>query len=222
MPGLFCFPYLLTFVKRFIKIISQISNTKPLIMKRIKLQTALFICCSLLLAASCKKDKGSDDGLPPLTFEGKSTIGAKINGVPWVPKGISGPGGITYPTSGGYYAVFNTPLIHIWIKTNDPGGRIDLYVNNYNNYNYLPVGRYVCDKNTNTLPFGSGVINSYCNYWVNNNEYKTDNLHKGWIEILKSDSVNKIISGRFEFEGYNATAGKTYRITEGRFDYRNH
>jgi hypothetical protein len=39
---------------------------------------------------------------------------------------------------------------------------------------------------------------------------------------LKSDSVNKIISGRFEFDGYNSTDGKVYKITEGRFDYKNH
>ena len=57
----------------------------------------------VILSASCKKNNNLDDGLPPLTFEGKNTIGCKINGVPWVPKGISGPGGIQYPTSGGYY-----------------------------------------------------------------------------------------------------------------------
>lgn len=177
---------------------------------------------SALIAASCKKDSSPNDGLPPLTFEGKNTIGCKIDGVPWVPKGVSGPGGIVYPTSGGYYAVFNTSLIHIWIKANDPNGRIDLFVKNYSNYNYLPVGKYICQRNTSSLPFGFGEKHTYGTYWVNNKEYITDSLHTGYIEILKSDSIGKIISGRFEFDGYNATDGKTYKITEGRFDYRNH
>lgn len=183
----------------------------------------LFIAVLLtIISASCKKDSTPGDGLPPLTFEGKNTIGCKINGVAWVPKGITGPGGITYPTSGGYYGVFNSPLVHIWIKTNDPGGHIDLYVRNYNSNNYLQIGRYSCNRNTSSLPFGSGEHHTYGTYWVNGKEYITDDLHSGYIEILKSDSINKIISGRFEFDAYNSTDNKTYKITDGRFDYKNH
>ena len=50
----------------------------------------------------------------------------------------------------------------------------------------------------------------------------TDSLHTGWIDILKSDSINLIISGKFEFTCYNSTDGKSYIITDGRFDYKTH
>lgn len=139
-----------------------------------------------------------------------------------MPKGTSGGGIIVYPTKGGYYAVFNSPLIHIWVQTNDPSGYIDLYIRNYDSYNYIRSGKYYFNKKTESLPFGYGEKHSYGKYEINNMEYITDSLHNGWIDIIKSDSVNKIISGRFEFDAYNSTDGKVYKITEGRFDYTNH
>ena len=183
----------------------------------------VFILLSLfIIGESCKKYNKDDNDLPPLTFEGKNTIGCKINGEPWVPKGNSSGGIIVYPTKGGYYAVFNSPLIHIWIQTNDPSGYVDLFVKNIDSYNYIRSGKYYFNKNTESLPLGVGEKRSYGKYWVNNKEYITDSLHNGWIDIIKSDSVNKIISGRFEFDAYNPTDGKIYKITEGRFDYKNH
>lgn len=186
-----------------------------------KLLLFIALCCALM-GASCKKNNNLDDGLPPLTFEGKNTIGCKINGVPWVPKGISGPGGIQYPTSGGYYEdPFFFQNVHIWIKTYSSDASIELFVRNYNSNKYLTVGKYLLDKSTGDVRFGSGQIHSY-GICKSNAVFMTDNMHTGYIEILKSDSVNKIISGRFEFDGYNAIHSKTYKITEGRFDYRNH
>jgi hypothetical protein len=46
----------------------------------------------------------------------------------------------------------------------------------------------------------------------------TDSLHNGWIEVLKADSVSKIVSGRFEFEAFNPAENKIIKITDGRFD----
>ena len=170
--------------------------------------------------AGCKKELG--DELPPLTSEGKNTFGCKIDGIPWIPKGIYSWTFTDYPTSGGYYGYFNSPLVHIWIKTNDPGGHIALYIKNYDSYNYLKPGRYLLNKKTSSLPFGYGIIHSYGTYWTNDKEYITDSLHTGWIEIIKSDSINSIVSGRFAFDAYNDVVGKTYKITDGRFDYKNH
>src|SRR4051794_766368 len=91
--------------------------------------------CYCLVIAGCKKNK-DDDGLPPLTFEGKNTIGCKIDGKVWIPKGVIDPSGILYPTSGGYYIdPFFFPGIHIWLTTNSPDGRIELFIrNNTNSY----------------------------------------------------------------------------------------
>jgi len=174
----------------------------------------------ILNFAGCKKELG--DELPALTYEGKNTFGCKIDGVSWVPKGIYGWGFTDYPTDGGYYAEYNSPLVHVLIKTSDPGGYIDLYIKNYDSYNFLKPGTYLLNKKTSSLPFGYGIKHSYGTYWTNDKEYITDSFHTGWIELIKSDSVNSIVSGRFEFDAYNDVTGKTYKITDGRFDYKTH
>jgi len=177
-------------------------------------------CC---IQSSCKKNYITNkEELPPLTFTGANTVGCKINGVPWVPKGVYSPGGITYPTSGGYFETAFFPGVHILIETNSPDGYIELFCRNYSGIGYLLPGIYSLNKNTGDIHFGIGQIHNYSYYYTNGKTYFTDNLHNGWIEILKSDSIKKIISGRFEFEGYNSVDGKTYKITEGRFDYTNH
>jgi len=181
---------------------------------------SIIIILITALSNSCTKNIG--DKLPPLTFEGKNTFGCKIDGIPWVPQGRYNWAFIEYPTSGGYYAEYNSPLVHVWIKTNDPGGYIDLYIKNYDSYNYLKPGKYLLNKNTSSRPFGYGIYHSYGACWFNGKEYITDSLHTGWIELLKSDSVNKIVSGRFAFDAYNAIDKKIYKITDGRFDYTNH
>ena len=175
------------------------------------------------MQSGCKKSKvANDDGLPPLTFEGKNTIGCKINGSTWVPKGITNSAGQLYPTSGGYFETAFFPGVHILIATNSPDGYIELFCRNYSGRGYLSPQKYLLNKNTGDIHFGTGQVHSYAYYHTNGKTYFTDSLHNGWIEILKSDSVNKIISGKFEFEAYNPSDTKTYKITEGRFDYRNH
>lgn len=183
----------------------------------------MVIVASYFMHSGCTKNKlGKDDGLPPLTFEGKNTIGCKINGNPWVPNGIVNGSGVTYPTSGGYFETAFFPGVHILIETNSADGYIVLFCRNYSGFGYLPPGKYPLNKNTGDIHFGTGEIHNYGYYHTNGKTYFTDSLHNGWIEILKSDSVNKIISGKFEFDAYNYSEAKTYRITDGRFDYHNH
>jgi hypothetical protein len=178
--------------------------------------------CWLLIAASCKKDDTLGDGLPPLTFEGKNTIGCKINGVPWVPKGMINGTGIIYPTSGGFYGTAFFPGVHILLETNSPDGFIELFCRNYAGQGFIAPGKFFLNKLTGDIHFGVGQIHSYGYYRNNGYTYFTDSLHTGWIELLKSDSLNSIVSGRFEFDAYNATTNKVYHITEGRFDYKSH
>lgn len=183
----------------------------------------LVIAAFCFIQSNCKKNNPDDgDGLPPLTFTGANTIGCKINGQPWVPKGIFGGGVAIYPTQGGYYVDPIFPGVHILIRTHSTDGIIDLFCRNYAGSGHLKPGTYILNRTTQRIIFGYGQIHNYGFYNVNGKEYFTDSLHTGKIEILKSDSINKIISGRFEFDAYNASDGKTYKITEGRFDYTNH
>lgn len=173
-----------------------------------------------MLSSSCKKNN-NDGVLPLLTFEGKNTIGCYINGQPWVPKGIYDPTGIQYAVPGGAYYIYPVfPGIQILITTNSPDGEIELFVRNYAGQGYIKPGNYLLNRNTGDLHFGTGQIHSYGSWVTNNRNYITDSLHTGFIEIIKADSINKIVSGRFEFNAYNPTENKTITITEGRFDIK--
>lgn len=50
-----------------------------------------------------------------------------------------------------------------------------------------------------------------------NDRYYTDTTHTGQLTITTLDKTNKIISGTFSFEAYNAVQNKTVSITEGKF-----
>lgn len=169
-----------------------------------------------ILVGKCKKEN-TDDGLPLLTFVGANTIGCKINGVPWVPKGISGLGGILYPVDGGHYINPFFPGAHILIETNNPEGYIELFCRNYAGTGLIPPGKYYFNKKTEDIIFGNGEIHSYAYYHTNGKNYFTDSLYTGWIEFLR---VGSVISGKFTFDCYNSNDGKTYHITEGRFDIK--
>jgi|SRR5688572_31394987 len=175
-----------------------------------------------IISASCKKDdSGNESELPPLTFEGKNTIGCRINGTPWIPKGIFSPGVTSYPTSGGYYVDPFYPNVHILLKTNSPDYEIELFCRNYSNFRFVAPGKYYFNKSTQPIT-GSYEKHNYGFCYVNGKEYMTDSLHTGWIDIVKSDSISNIISGKFEFTCYNSTDGKSYIITDGRFDFKTH
>lgn len=156
-----------------------------------------------------------------MTFEGKNIIGCMINNEPWVPKGTFSGGIAIYPTAGGYYVDPFFPNVHILLKTNNPNGEIELFCRNYSGSRYILPGRYHFNKKTQSIT-GYFEIHSYGLYYINGKEYITDSLHTGWIDILKSDSINKIVSGKFEFTCFNSSDNKSYIITDGRFDFNTH
>ena len=57
-------------------------------MKNIVIIATLMLLC----AAGCKKDKASEDQLPPATQTGANTFGCLVNGKVFVPKGYDGTG----------------------------------------------------------------------------------------------------------------------------------
>src|SRR5215204_1252393 len=142
----------------------------------------IFLLGLLLIGNSCKK-KDNNDELPSLTFEGKNTIGCKINGVPWTPKGIFSGGVAIYPTQGGYFGYPLYPGYHILIRTHSTDGFIDLFCRNYTGSGYLGTGVYFLNKTTQRISFGYGEIHNYGFYSVDGKEYFTDSLHTGKIEI---------------------------------------
>lgn len=47
--------------------------------------------------------------------------------------------------------------------------------------------------------------------------FKTDSLRTGQLTITSVDKLNRVVSGTFNFKGYNPVQDKTVNITEGKF-----
>lgn len=172
-------------------------------MKNNKQAFIALLTCITLISLSCQKEK-----LPKLTQEGKNTFGCKINGKNWVPKGGGGFSGIP-PTGGGFYYNKNT----IYIRAYNDNESIQFYLKDVFN-----AGVYLF--NTTTLPMPDNLYpESYGLYSNANGTYVTTYAYTGKVTISNRDTINSIVSGRFEFTAVNSS-GKTVKITDGRFDIK--
>ena len=172
-------------------------------------QIFLISCCLLFFTVSCQKEK-----LPKLTQEGKNTFGCKINGKNWVPHGGGGFSGID-PVNGGFFRDINT----IYVRAYSENESVELYLENV-----YRTGEY--SLNFTTIPMPDNLNpKSYGLYVVGNNNLRnlfiTSASYQGKVTISNLDTTNKIVSGTFEFTGGD-DAGKTVKITDGRFDVKAH
>lgn len=165
----------------------------------------LFSALLMLLACGC------GDKLPKPTQTGKNTFGCKINGERWVPDGSGGFQPVKPITGGFNLLAGNPPIRRIWIQTlSEDGQSIDLQLNT------TQVGVYLLNENTQIRPYALFSKN-YGMYRKDNSIYTTSSKYTGKITITKSDTITGLLSGTFEFTVGNST-GKTYEITDGRFD----
>ena len=169
---------------------------------------------SLLCFTTCKKDKPSSK-LPPITQEGKNTVGFKVNGKVWTP----------------FFECryFDNPCGEISARYGHPNLEIGHFGFN--------LTRRVGDKHSS---FGLGGVEPITTvgdkYAIANFTFRgensrgtTDSWRRSWsasappgiFEITKIDMDNQIISGIFSFTLYEENnSGRTIEITEGRFDFK--
>ncbi len=145
----------------------------------------------------------------------KNTFGCKINGKNWVPSGGGGFSGIK-PLSGGYLATypFNTTSNNIRITAYDESTSIEFYLRDVKQADvYL--------LNYNTLDFINTQNPQNYGYYEaeNGDKFFTNSQYTGKVNVTKADTINKIVSGTFEFTGVNST-GKIVKIKDGRFDVK--
>jgi hypothetical protein len=172
------------------------------------------ILCSL---TACKKDKDingtgtpppQQQQLPPITTEGKNTFGCLVNGEVWLPE-VKPYQMFIYSLTSSYE--FGNALI-IARKSIKNGGvlvvseGVTLSLYNFYQQGFIELSPY----SGSAGQFRDGLADC---------TFVTDSVQKGSVNILKLDTVQKIISGTFEF-----TVGKlncdTVRITDGRFDVK--
>lgn len=172
--------------------------------------TAAILVLSIFCFSQCKKNVAYSNGLPPVTQEGKNTLGFMLNGQPWIPQGFNGTANLSIDFDPGINnGIFSISAYRITSSTNRE---------------YFGIG--VKDSVNSITPLksyqlGNGTL--YGIYFSNNSctfDYFDNAVNRsGILTITKLDRTKRIISGTF-----NATLSKagctTTQITNGRFDMK--
>ncbi len=158
----------------------------------------------MLLFFGCKKTLPPlPTELPPLTTEGKNTFGCLINGEIYVPVIRN----MCFYTD--IYFVFpEYPYYEFSVTTHRVVAQTDTVYD-------AEVGIYIASVRS------IGVYDTIDASVKFNHEYfNTYNFYKNQkIEIVKYDTVNKIISGTFEFDAVSEDS-VIVQVREGRFDLK--
>lgn len=164
-----------------------------------------------LLLAACKKDELKL--LPAATMTGANTMGALVNGEAWVANGGTGfqP---AKPVEGGYLFTTSSDKTrnNVLIQSvRKDGTGFQIYLRDVSKTGEFPL-------NATTNLFGGDLRQpqNYAAYYVPGKVYMTNSTFTGSVIITRADTVNRIVSGVFEFTGVHA--GETVKVSNGRFD----
>jgi hypothetical protein len=170
------------------------------------------IACAIFVLSACKK---TVENLPPATQTGAHTFGARVNGNMWVPQGF-GP----FPANDILEAIFvdNGELtIRARNFSSSPTEtEFEIFVKGV-------TGPGVYQLNRNAAY--TSPAESY-GYYVKRkltplNEWITGPSYTGTVTITRLDTVNRVVSGTFEFNAINLyNASEPLTVTDGRFDIR--
>jgi len=174
-----------------------------------------WILTALMLAftLSCKKNVSE---LPQASQTGKNIFGCSINGNLWVPAGFG-----VIPTAPILEARFggnNTIFINARDFSSYPIEKeFEIYLQDFSGN-----GTYLLNQSTIKYPSQTASYAYYIrrkttpeNEWITNTEYT------GVVNVTTYDSLNKFISGNFEFYAINLyNEPQPIHVTEGRFDVK--
>jgi len=179
---------------------------------KILILTMLGLGFLLLNAASCTKDHG--DTLPPETQDGKNTFGCLVNGEVWL---------------NGGYAPFPNPNLYATIYTN----RFVIGATKSNNNTHQIIFMDIKSPiSIGKFNFNSTLQNTGFHDLKNDCYYRVDTvLSSGVVEIIKVDTINKIVSGIFNYKAVKysfvsmglvskGSCDSIVNITDGRFDIK--
>lgn len=175
----------------------------------------IFLLSLLTIALfSCKKEV---DELPPATQTGANTFGAKVGDKLWTPQGfgIAPTAPIlaaTWASQGGIVRINARNFSSSPTET-----EMEIYLQNV----YAP-GTFQLNQSTSKYPDQTANYGYYIERrFMPKNDWITTPQHTGSVNITKFDSVNRIISGTFQFTAAstdNTTSPLT--VSDGRFDLK--
>ena len=170
-----------------------------------------FRLTTFFFLAACSKKV---EELPPATQTGANTFGAKVNGEFWIPKSF-GP-------------LSNDILEARFFNNNDLRIRAANYSSSPTETEFeifikevKTPGVYQLNSTVNFATMTAGYGYFVKRKFTPENEWITSVSSTGSVTISRVDTINKIVSGTFQFNGgslYNA--GEILPVTEGRFDLK--
>lgn len=179
-------------------------------MKRTLLVLAIV---TFFIFSKCHKDNPPPAVLPPITQEGKNTVGFTINGEVWVPYYKCSLNG---DPCGEISARYGLPLafpndLGFQFERQNGGKSSGLTISSY-----VPI--YTIGNKYDSVGIEYGGENS-----IGNSDQYSKSFYNnlGKFEITKLDTINQIISGIFEFTLYEGNgSGRSIEIKNGRFDFK--
>jgi len=174
-----------------------------------------FLITFIIFFTDCKKSVGDQIQLPPITQEGRNTFGCKVNGTVWVPNFKCRP--FTNPCEAmnvAFLNAFSTSILPIGIALN---ARKE--VNNSSSYFHFGT-KYILSPPKSFITAKGNIYDSLDIQYLDDAAgiYNKISGRGGEFEITKLDTINKIISGTFNFSLNNGT--DSVLISEGRFDFK--
>jgi len=171
----------------------------------------LYLLLPVFFFIGCKKEVSE---LPPATQTGANTFGLKIDGQFWVPAGF----GIvpTAPTLEAHFIGNDLRINARNFSSSPTETEFELFITGV-----TEPGIYLLNT---TVGYPSSAA-SYA-YYVHrkltpDNEWMTSTQYTGSVTVSKIDTVNKFVSGTFEFQAINLyNTPQPVSITEGRFDVK--
>jgi len=164
----------------------------------------LVLITLLFNAASCNSDDDKDT-LPPQTQEGRNTFGCLVNGKIWFPKGV---GSRTIAFANKDYLLIGANI-----------GQTESIGLLLKNEELIPNTEYILNSDNSMGTFDIKCsTGAYC-------YYQTNLKYIGKINIIRLDTINKIISGVFSLNVQTKDLptncdcdSNIITITDGRFD----
>lgn len=158
----------------------------------------------LLFFIACKKEVSE---LPPATQTGANTFGATVKGEMWMPKGV---GIIGKPMLETHYDNGRTVIINARNFAATPKeSEFEIIIKNVT----TPGSYLLTDDSGSSAYFVERKF-------MPTGEWKTNNQYRGKINVTLADTINRVISGTFEFEAASLYNEGPLKVTEGRFDLK--
>lgn len=157
----------------------------------------------ILIICSCRKEEKE---LPPATVSGAGTFGCLVNEEVWVPdRGTLFVRNLDYS--------FNKGSFNIYARKKNKVSDQSISVN-FNN-SIFSTGIYLLEDNDlNGADFHDSNRSCF---------YETDSIpngkNKGQLVISRLDTINRIISGTFEFTSEKQGC-RILKVRDGRFDFK--